>query len=128
MGDKRIVYVFQNLKTTDVVNLQEIASFAEIGYPELGEIPYFGLRGIAQKGLLLFGTTREDPDMRKHVTGFIHLNPGDWPNAMLTAQGYEYHKIIPPPDIDRFYAALLKERAATASEFHRVTEHIIEYV
>lgn len=111
-----------------IINLQRIASATEIGFEDVPEIPYFGLRGIAQKGLLLLGATAKTPDLREHVSAVIHLAPGKWSEEALTSQGYEYKKLIPPPDIDRFYAALLQEQSATKSEYVKVVRQIIQYV
>jgi hypothetical protein len=111
-----------------IVNLQRIASAKEIGFDGVPEIPFFGLRGVAQKGLLLLGATREKPDLREHVSAVIRLIPGNWCEGALTSQGYEYKKLIPPPDVDRFYAALLKEQRVTGSEYEKVVQQIIQYV
>ena len=127
-GGTRIVYIFQDLNAADVVNLQATASFAQIGYPEFADIPYYGQRGVAQKGLLFLGATKEEPDLKKYVTASIHLEPGDWATASLTAQGYQYRRLIPPPDVDGFYRELLKERQKAGSQFKALVDHIIEYV
>ena len=125
-GEKRVVYVFRDPKT-EVINLQTIASAADFGFEGHEEIPHFGLRGIRQKGLLLLGATEHSPDLREHVSAVICLLPGEWSNS-LASHGYDYRRIIPPPEIDRFYAALLTERASKKSEFAKVVQHIIEYV
>lgn len=126
-GKDRVIYVFENPPMT-IVNLQRIASAKEIGFDGVPEIPFFGLRGVAQKGLLLLGATQEKPDLREHVSAVIHLTPGTWSESVLTSQGYEYKKLIPPPDVDRFYAALLKEQKVAGSEYEKVVRQIIQYV
>jgi hypothetical protein len=126
-GQKRIVYVFRDPKT-EVINLQLIASAADFGFKGVEEIPYFGLRGIAQKGLLLLGATKDRPDLREHVSAVICLMPGEWCTGTLASRRYDYRTIIPPPDIDRFYAALLRERATTKSEFKKIAQQVIVYV
>lgn len=126
-GMNRIVYVFTNPPMT-IVNLQRIASATEIGFEGIPEIPFFGLRGVAQKGLLLLGATPEKPDLREHVSAVVQLTPGTWSESVLTSQGYEYKKLIPPPDVDRFYAALLKEQSVAGSEYGKVVRQIIQYV
>jgi hypothetical protein len=123
---KRVVYVFRE-PVTEVLNLQAVASAADYGFEGREAIPYFGLRGIAQKGLLLFGATQQNPDLRSHVSAVIRLTPGAWSQETLGSRGYTYRRMIPPSTVDRFYAALLKERTATKSEFETVVRHIIEY-
>jgi hypothetical protein len=126
-GTNRVVYVFKNPPMT-IVNLQLIASAAEIGFEGVPEIPYFGLRGIRQKGLLLLGATREKPDLREYVSAMIHLKPGNWSEGVLKSRGYEYKRLIPPPAEDRFYEALLREQKAVKSQYEKVVRHIIQYV
>ncbi len=126
-GANRVVYVFQNPQQT-VISLQTVGSGADFGFEGMPEIPYFGLRGIAQKGLLLFGATAANPDLRYEVSAIIRLGPGPWSNDALTSRGYDYRHMIPLGNADPFYAALLKERAMAKSRFHEVVQHIIEYV
>ena len=123
----RVVYVFENPSMT-TLNLQQIASAAETGFEGVPDVPYFGLRGIAQKGLLLLGATYKKPDLRDHVSAVIHLKPGNWGESTLKSRGYEYKKLIPGLDIDKFYAALLREQKTTKSEYEKVVQHIIRYV
>ena len=125
-----VVYVIQNPATADVVNLQLTTLDDDVGYPELdklvGPIPYYGLRGVAQKGLLLFGATTAAPDLRPAVAATIHLTPGNWSDE-VAALGFTYPRMIPPPKEDRFYACLLAERANATSPFTPVVRHVIPY-
>ena len=123
-----MVYVFQRYDNSQVIDLQVSTRFDEIGFRGVDDVPYFGLRGIAQKGLLLQGATALEPDLRRHVTAQIHLAPGPWIQDALPGLGYDYTRMIPPPSVDRFYRTLLQERATATSEFQTVARQIIEYV
>lgn len=124
---ERVVYVFKEPKS-DLLDLQVIASAKQFGFEGEQDVPYYGLRGVVQKGLLLLGATRHNPDLREQVSAVIHLVAGGWSHDILKAQKYTYPEMIPPRDVDPFYAALLKERANRNSKFQRVVQHIIEYV
>jgi hypothetical protein len=126
----RVVYVFPEPGPQDLVDLGVRVDFAELGFPELerdGGVPYFGLRGIEQRGLLLLGATSTDSDLRPRIMATIELAPGDWSADTLTKSGYTYPSLIVPPERDRFYASLLRERALPASDFRELVEHVVHY-
>ena len=127
-GPKRIVYAFQDLPPKDIVDLQSVTSFAEVGYPEFKHIPNYGQRGINQRGLLLFGATSQFPDLRKLVVACIHILPGDWPDDFLKNGNYTFRHLIPLPDTDLFYRALLQEKKNAQSKYKDMVKYIVEYV
>jgi hypothetical protein len=127
-GPARVVYAFQDLPSRDIVDLQSVTSFAEVGYPELKDIPNYGQRGINQRGLLLFGASPQFPDLRKLVVASIHILPGDWPDDYLRKGDYTYRNLIPLADADSFYGALLEEKKNPTSRYKDMVKYIVEYV
>jgi hypothetical protein len=126
----RVVYVFGAPDPEELVDLGVSVDFASFGYPELdrdGGVPYFGLRGISQRGLLLLGATAERPDLRPRTIATIELAPGDWSSDTLTKTGYTYASLIPPPERDRFYSALLHERGSAGSRFRPLVDAVLHY-
>jgi len=127
-GSKRVVYAFQDLPPKDIVDLQSVTSFADVGYPEFKDIPNYGQRGINQRGLLLFGATSHFPDLRKLVVASIHVLPGDWPDDFLKNGNYTYGDLIPLPDTDLFYRALMQEKKNPKSKYKNMVKYIVEYI
>jgi hypothetical protein len=122
-----VVYVFANTEI-DLISLQAFALARDFEFSEGIKIPYYGLRGIRQKGLLMFGATERSPDLRKHVSAVIRIVGDDWTQGALVSRGCNYPSLIPPPSIDPFYQALLNHRDNADSEYASVAKHIIRYV
>lgn len=125
---KRVVYAFQDLPAKNIVDLQSVTSFADVGYPEFKDIPNYGQRGINQRGLLLFGATSQSPDLRRLVVASIHIFPGDWPDEFLKNSNYTYRDLIPLSVNDPFYGVLLHEKKNPGSRYKDMVKHIVEYI
>lgn len=91
-------------------------------------IPYFGLRGVAQQGALLFGATTNEPDMGKWITAKCAVVPGIWDTFPEARSRPSYRDIIPDIEADPFYAMLLREKKTPSSKFAAILTSIREYL
>jgi hypothetical protein len=106
--------------------LRKVASHP---YDVSGEsIPYYGLRGVLQKGGLLFAATKSEPDLRKYVGAEIRVARGIWKSITEDLHWCNYAGLFPSPDKDQFYKALLEEQRNPSSAFHEITRSVPAYV
>lgn len=121
-----VIYIFDAAKVVDLVDLRKAHNHP---YDPGGEsIPYFGLRGIAQHGALLFGATAAQPDMSRCVVDQISVAPDIW--ATLTPSDrwtWSYQSLLPAPTSDLFYAHLLALKRRGGERFAAILKAVREY-
>jgi hypothetical protein len=119
-----VVYAFPS--NTDAQNLRLINSHE--WDPANERIPFFGTRGFAQEGGMIFGDGREKRDLRHLVSHVIHLAPDIWDSVPAEMPPLACEKLFPSTENDPFYATLLKEKAKPNSEFESVVKYVPKYV
>jgi hypothetical protein len=94
-----VVYVF----SSSGVEIEDLRKVASHPYDVSGEsIPYYGLRGVLQKGGLLFAATKSEPDLRKYVGAEIRVARGIWKSITEDLHWCNYAGLFPSPDKDQF--------------------------
>ena len=108
-----------------MVDLRKVHSHA---YDELNErIPYFGLRGVEQKGALYYGGTKNEPDLGPYVKSRILLNNNLWDAAAPGLSAYDCSTIFPSRERDMFYCALLQQVSDPKSPYYPLKQFIPVY-
>jgi hypothetical protein len=95
--------------------------------PSNEQIPYYGLRGVAQCGGLLFGATTDQPDMRQYVSHIIHTSPSIWDTRAPGSHTLNEEDLFPRKGIDSFYSLLLKRCEDTTSKYSELTKYVPVY-
>jgi hypothetical protein len=119
-----VVYVFSG-QEIDVQDLRQI-SF-DPRDPSKEKIPYFGLRGVAQEGGLIFGANDYYRDLRPLLSCVIRIKTNIW-DAKIVGGHYRYEELFPSNSTDAFYGALLDEKRKPVSIFAPITDYIPIYV
>lgn len=117
-----VVYIFP-LAGAEVVDLQKVHCHEYD--PTQERIPYFGLRGVQQKGGLYYGATRESPDLRPHVAYQFSFSEGIWDVNALGSRCYTAEMLFPPPDQDLFYRELLKKVSNPKERYYPLRDYVI---